>query len=245
MKPLNTFLTESINDKGLLKSIFIIGTPAAGKTYTTQHLSGQYPIAVINTDIPTEFLAKKFNITSTADNWFSTFHDKSTKMSREMLKSAVNGVLPLMIDGTSNSVANILQRVGILESIGYDVGCIFVKTNIDEAIARAKKRVADTNREVDENFIRSVYEKSVANAEYIKTKLEHTFYREIDNDTDVIGNAEINKIYGTVQGFYGSALKNPVGISTLASMIQSNQKYLIPNIFTKSQLDRKIEAWWR
>lgn len=44
------FLTESINDKGKFKAIFIIGIPGSGKTYTISKLKGIISPRVINTD---------------------------------------------------------------------------------------------------------------------------------------------------------------------------------------------------
>lgn len=55
-------ITESINDKGILKSCFICGGPGSGKSYVLSTIkSGQVPIRIVNTDIFTEYFGKGTN----------------------------------------------------------------------------------------------------------------------------------------------------------------------------------------
>ena len=52
-------LNESINDKGILKAIFVVGLPGAGKSYTISNLKGQISPKIVNTDVALEFLSKR------------------------------------------------------------------------------------------------------------------------------------------------------------------------------------------
>ena len=54
------FMSESIEDKGIFKAIFVIGIPGAGKSYTVSKMNGAVTPRVVNTDRATEYLAKKF-----------------------------------------------------------------------------------------------------------------------------------------------------------------------------------------
>ena len=54
-------INESINDKGILKAIFVVGLPGSGKSYTVQRLRGTVSPVVVNTDKVAEFLSKKCN----------------------------------------------------------------------------------------------------------------------------------------------------------------------------------------
>ncbi len=69
----------------------------------------------------------------------------------------LNGMLPLFVDGTSNDISNVLSRAGILESVGYDVGMVFIDTTLDAALSRADQRGKEINRHVDPKFIEKVF----------------------------------------------------------------------------------------
>jgi GTPase SAR1 family protein len=46
------YINESINDKGILKSIVMCGTPGSGKSFTISRIKGgDIPIKIVNTDI--------------------------------------------------------------------------------------------------------------------------------------------------------------------------------------------------
>jgi dephospho-CoA kinase len=233
------FIAESVNDKGIMKAIFIIGLPGAGKSYTVKQLSGSISPKVVNTDRATEYLAKKYKKTSTSKNW-NEFKDSAHRITNNTLLNYLDSMLPLFIDGTSNDVSNILNRIGILESIGYDIGVIFVHTDIDTAIARAKSR---TGRDVDEDFIHTVDKKNLENAEYLKAKVN--FFKQIDNTTDGLDDAVMQKAFKAVQGFYNEPISNPVGKRTLEELQEKKAKYLVPDVFTKEALDKKISSWYR
>ena len=147
------FLNESINDKGLFKAVFVVGPPGSGKSYTLSKLTGNIEPRIVNTDIALEYMSKKLGITASSENWKTVFRDTTKRMTSNKLFSYLDGMLPLFIDGTSNNTSNILQRAGILESLGYDVAMIFVNTDIETAKKRAKDRAQKINREVDEEFI--------------------------------------------------------------------------------------------
>ena len=57
MPTFKQFISESINDKGIFKAVFVIGLPGAGKSYTVSQLRGSVSPKVVNTDIAAEFWA--------------------------------------------------------------------------------------------------------------------------------------------------------------------------------------------
>ena len=91
-----------------------------------------------------------------------------------MLYNYINGMLPLFIDGTSNDASNVLSRAGILESLGYDVGMIFIDTDIEVAKQRA------IGRTVDPSFIDKVYIFLEDNKKYFKSKFD--FFKIYENN---------------------------------------------------------------
>lgn len=241
MKTFKQYLEESINDRGIFKAVFVIGIPGAGKSYVVTQLGG-IGAKVVNTDRATEFLTKILHTPSTDDNW-ATFRDEAYKLTREYLVQYVNGMLPLFVDGTSNNVSNILHRVGILESLGYDVGIVHVKTALDVALRRAEERGKKIGREVSSDFIKQVYDISEQNANYLQGKVK--FFRTINNDSDALGDAEINKAFGSVESFYGQPIENVVGQRNLQKLRQYHEKYLVPDIMAMDELQRKIDSWYR
>jgi cytidylate kinase len=241
-----TFITESIEDKGILKALFIIGIPGAGKTYTTRKLSGEVSPVVVNTDRAAEFLAKKLKKQVSKDTWNDVFKDTAHRMTKNMLYNYVNGMLPLFVDSTSNDISNILQRIGILESLGYDVGCVFVNSTLEQAKERAKKREnVEQLRAVDEAFIELVYKDNMENKRFLKRKMGFFIDYDPFQTEFELNDYTLDELYNKVQYFYKSPVKNVVGKRLLEELREEKQKYLVPTIIPESELKRKIDGWYR
>ena len=236
------FLDEGINDKGILKAIFVVGIPGSGKSYTVSKLKGTISPQVINTDRATEFLSKKLKVDASQENW-PMFKDSAHRITTSQLFNYLNGLLPLFIDGTSSDVSNILARAGILESLGYDIGVVYVSTSLDVALDRAKKREQDIGREVSVDFIKKVHEMSEANKEYLHGKFG--FFKEVSNDPGELTDEVMLDLFTKVSGFYNEPLKNPIGKRTVEKLANAKQKYLTPSIFEPDALKKKTEGWYR
>ncbi len=242
MTTFKTFLQESRNDKGIFKAIFILGIPGAGKSYTLKRLAGQVSPRVVNTDKAVEFLSRKLGMAVHNSTW-GQFKDRSAHLTKAALSNYLNGVLPLFIDGTSNDASNLLHRMGILESLGYDVGLIHIKTSLDVAIKRAADRADEIGRHVDEDFIREVFERTDENIQFLKHRV--SFFKEINNDDMHLDDEVLNKAFKKTQSFFASPILNPIGQRLLDKMMAENESYLSPNIISKEVLDKKIEGWYR
>lgn len=242
MMSFKEFLQESINDKGILKAIFVVGLPGSGKSYTINQIKGEISPRIINTDKALEHLSKKTGIPANSDTWKTVFGDKSKKMTREMLFHYVNGMLPLFVDGTSNNTSNILRRVGFLESIGYDVGMIFVNVDIELAKKRAKERALKINRTVDESFIDEIYQESEQNKKFFKSKFD--YFKEYES-TDELDNELLMKLFNSVQDFFKQDVENPVGKRNIEKMRKNSDKYLTDSVFEKAYLDKEIDSWYK
>lgn len=237
------YINESINDKGILKALFVVGIPGSGKSYTVSQLKGAISPKVVNTDVATEFLSKKLGIPSNSSTWRTVFRDRSRPMTTGALANYLNSMLPLFVDGTSNDVSNILARAGILESIGYDVGMVFIDTDFEVALERARKRAADIDRHVDEDFIKKLHDLSAKNKEYFKGKFK--FFTEVYNNPGEFDDKALLKIFRQVSGFYTEPVDNPVGQRTLEELRGKKEGYLVPTIFEKDELKKKVDAWYR
>lgn len=231
------FLDEGINDKGILKAVFVVGIPGSGKSYTISKLPGGPRL--VNTDRSTEYLASKFDIESNADTWKTFFRDKAKTMTTGLLKNYLNGMLPLFVDGTSSDASNVLNRAGLLESLGYDVGMVFIETDLDVAQQRAAQR----ERKVTPEFIEKVHAASQENKEYFAGKF--SFFKTVKNNPGELDDAAMAAIFKQVAGFYDTPVKNPVGKRVIEKLTSSNEKLLVPTILDQGELDKKVEGWYR
>lgn len=244
MTTFKTFLQESINDKGIFKAIFVLGIPGAGKSYTIKSLGGTISPRIVNTDRASEYLSNQIGRAINSDTW-SDFKDRSLHLTKKSLLNYINGVLPLFVDGTSNDASNILQRMGILESLGYDIGIIHVKADLDIAINRARKRAKEIGRHVDEEFISDVYSRNEQNIKFLRNRVSRSSFYEVDNSNMELTNASLNKAYKKSKEFFSSSLKNPIGRRHVELMREHNQKYLSPEIVPLEVLEKKIEGWYK
>ena len=238
-----TLLDESINDKGILKAVFILGIPGSGKSYTVSQLKGSISPRIVNTDIMLEYLSHKKGIEANSKTWKEVFRDDTKRITSTMLYNYINGMLPLFVDGTSNDASNILNRVGILESLGYDVGCIFIHTDLDVAKKRAVDRAAKIGRSVDESFIEKVYKESEANKKYFESKFG--YFKIYNNNGNDLDNSVMNKLFASVQEFYDADVINPVGKRIIERLTDNTEKYIVPSIYEDVVLKNKLKAWYK
>jgi dephospho-CoA kinase len=236
------FLTESANDKGIFKAIFVVGIPGAGKTFTIKQINSTLKARIVCTDIAVEFLAKKYKKPVNNDTW-PDFKDKSNKLTKDALHGYLNGALPLFIDSTSNNISQILHRAGLLESLGYDTGMIFVSAPLETAIKRAEARAKQNHRHVDVDFIRHVYSEAEENKEYFRSKF--SFFKELKNDENQLTNETLLKAFKKVNDFFDSPIQNPIGVRYVDTMREKKFKYLSPDIIAEDALKRKVDGWYR
>jgi predicted kinase len=242
MKLTELILSESLNDKGIFKAVFFAGTPAAGKTYTLGKITdGAIQPRIVNTDKFYEFLGNITGIdlgeTGSADVK-AELVDKSTQLTKSQLKLYLNSMLPLFIDGTSSNINNILRRVGILESLGYDVAMIWIDASLETSLSRAKER----NRHVSPEFIKRAHELSEENKIFYESKFSN-FY-SVKNDGE-LNNEAIEKAYKKVASFFSSSVKNPIGHRNIVKLKELKQKYLTPEIYTLDHLEKSLNSWYR
>jgi dephospho-CoA kinase len=238
------FISEGIEDKGILKAVFLAGSPGAGKSYTIGKISdGSIEPRIVNTDKFFEFLSNKIKVKldtlSGAENAWSFASDKTKYLTTASLSQYLNSMLPLVIDGTSSNSNNLLMRVGILESLGYDVAMVYVKTDLETAI----KRVQARDRKVPEEFITKVFNEMIESEEFYRGKFTH--FVEINNNDGELTNDAIIAAFKKMRSFYSAPVKNPVGKRIVEQLRDGKQKYLVPSIIEKSELQKKLDMWYR
>lgn len=235
-------LEESINDKGLFHAIFILGMPGAGKSYTAKNIGGSIQPRMVNSDRAVEHLLGKMDGGSRTMN--KAMADEADVITKESLTHYINGMLPLMVDGTTGNVDTILRRKAILESIGYDCGMVFVHTSAEDAIKRVEQRELNGGnmRTVQRDFLTRVAEKSEQAAERLKG--EFSFYKVVESVGVGVTDADITKLSGSMVNFYNTPLVNPVGVESVERVKEAGEKYLIPTVMSESELKAKTANWF-
>lgn len=218
------FLKESIHDKGLFKSIWTVGNPGAGKSYVLSQVGfGSIQPKIVNLDRWTEFFGK--------------YDSRIFSLTISHLFQYVNSMLPLFVDGTGANVSKTIKQEKILKSIGYDTGCIFVKTSLETSLQRNAQR----KRKVPEDVIEKLYQQMESVKSIYKNHFK--FFIEVNNDYGELTDKVILDCFKKVQTFYVKPLENPIGIQNIKELEESGKLYLtdLPQF---SNLQSTLDKWW-
>jgi predicted kinase len=237
--PLLQQIMESINDKGLMKALFITGIPAAGKSHTLSQITdGAIAPRVVNTDKVIEFFHRKGLIDMRNKAEQRTVLDQAKQTTAEQLYHYINGLLPIVVDSTSANEQNVLRRKGLLQSFGYDVAMVWVNVDLETALQRAAGR----DRAVDADFIKRAHELAAENKEYFKANFP--IFIEIDNSSGVIDNQAVAAAVKKATQFFSAPLANPTGRRIIDTLKQSGQKNITPTVYSDQELRPQTDMWY-
>ena len=170
MLKLMDLLNEGVNDKGVLKAVFMAGGPGSGKSYVARELFGipkkinvsVSGIKTVNSDTEFEFLLKKYGFETVGggldiDKWPKEVFDtiaggdedskdmtvrkKAKLLTKARQKQYMEGRLGMIIDGTGHDYSKLSKEKLQLEQLGYDCYMIFVNTSLEVALQRNQERV--------------------------------------------------------------------------------------------------------
>jgi len=230
MNETTSLLTESVNDAGRFKAIFMAGTAGSGKSYIlTKIKSGTVEPRIVNVDKFTEFLDIE-NIPAV--------YDRSKIISKNQLVQYFNGILPLFIDTTAANPNRLRARLNVLDEIGYDYAMIFVNTSLDTALQRANNR----QRKVDQSVIVDYHKKLQKLKNDVKGYFN--FNMEINNDDNELTDDVIKKAFKRISYFYDAPIENPIGVERYDKMLVNGWKYLSPNIMDIEDIKRIASTWY-
>lgn len=233
-------LEESINDRGLFKAIFVTGIPGAGKTYTIANISdGSIPVRTVNSDKVHEFMGQRGKVDVSDPSQWSQVSQQVKLTTTNMLTQYVNGMLPLYIDSTSSSPANTMRRKGILESLGYDCGIVWINTDLETAIHRASQR----ERAVPEEFIRKVHAEAEQVGGYLMKRFDYTM--TVNNNDGELTQEAIKQAYNSARSFFMSDIQNPLGQRNLQTVRQAGDKNLVPSVYSQEELQHVLQGWYK
>ena len=172
-------IKEGVDDKGILKAIFLAGGPGSGKTWVTRGLYGipkkynfspGHGLKLVNQDTELEMLLKKYFGTTDLDNMPEElfvditgvdFQEKqydgtsgmrafAKSLTKARMENYVRGRLGVIIDGTGHKYQSIAKKKQRFEDLGYDTYMVFVNTPLEIALKRNLERA----RVVPEKIVR-------------------------------------------------------------------------------------------
>lgn len=146
-------ILEGPHDPHIFKAVFMAGAPGSGKSTVARKIFGGTGLKFLNVD-------RFWQLYSTLgrEGDYETYWDKYQTQDRLYRE----GRLGLLIDGTARNPTKMSEVKSTLEGLGYEAAMVFVNTNLETAITRARKRAQqpgpDQGREIDPEFIRRAWE---------------------------------------------------------------------------------------
>jgi len=227
-----TALKESINDKYLYKAVFLAGGPGSGKSFIAKQMFDGMPVMFVNSDYPFEHLLKKnelpFDINPANIKTYEKqmeARDKAKKMTNIKRDYWLDGMLPLIIDGTGRNFDKIKKQGDALKKLGYDISMVFINTTLN--VAKQRNQVRE--RVVDENIVVNAWHEVQDNI----GKFQSYFKKEnfhIEDNSKSLSPEEIKllgaKLYKVGMKFIQSPLENPIGLFIIQQIKENKLKYV-------------------
>lgn len=235
IKTYSELITESINDKHLLKACILTGGPGSGKSYITDKMFKGLPVVFVDSDKIFEIKLKQFGLSlklHTLSPKDAALKDDLRAISRELTGRKkdqwINSLLPLVINGTGRNYDIIKKQKEDLNALGYDLSMIFINTSLDLAMERNEKR----ERTIEPKAVHQMWNEVQQNIGAFQTLFNTgdfpgDFYI-IDNNEKLEGSAQdlfIKKLNSMARTVINSPLENRIGISLLDFLKTNGLKY--------------------
>jgi len=215
-------LEEGINDQNILKAVLLAGGPGSGKSFVVKEVIGKsgpvtgLGVIAISSDEFFERRLEKAQLPKLIDPKKPLLYaqqmqerDIAKAITTTKLQNVLNGMLPILIDGTGKSASKIIKQKIALEAIGYDVGMVFVNTSLKVALERNDKRT----RTLSEKIVTDAWDDVQRNKAAFKAAFGSNFI-EVANDKFLEGS-ELQqfktKMFKAGKKFYEAPLKNKEG----------------------------------
>lgn len=225
-------IKESIHDKNLFKAVFIAGGSGSGKSFISDVMFQGMPIQFVNSDVAFEYLLKKEDLPFTLDKDKKEIYVKqmdtrqaAKKLTKERTLHWIDGMLPLVIDGTGKEYDKIKSQKEILEYTGYDTSMVFVNTTLEVATQRNKER----ERSIAPDEAKKNWEQAHKNIGKFQTLFGGEHFLIVDNSKPLTDD-EIKtlKITLTRQAMklINTPLQSKIGKAILAKIEEKKGLYL-------------------
>jgi len=239
---------EGINDRYILKAVFMTGGAGAGKSFISDIMFGGTGLKVVNSDEQLERAMKKAGLDLKKD--MASLQVQAQGGLRAQAKATTNkrldlyvkGRLGLIIDSTAANVASVQKKVKGLRALGYDVSMVFVNTSLETALARNQERP----RTVPVQVATTDWKKVQGNLKTYRALFGSSNFREIKND-EVLSPREIvakltPQLTRAAMPLLNKPVQNPIGkqwvedqrtqrAQQLAASIEGERTMLVEDLF--------------
>lgn len=228
-------LAESINDRYIFKSVFLAGGPGSGKSFIGNEMFGNkfFGAKVISSDVFFEFLLNRENLPLKMDPSKDEYElqmkqrERARELAKNQLYLAVDGCLPILVDGTGDKYDKVTRTAKSLRELGYDTTMIFVNTSLDVA----EKRNQERQRTVPNEILLKSWKNAQENIGKFQSFFGNSNFTVIDNsvyyeeESEELKNLS-TKLYKMGQQILSSPLTNPIGKGLIEEMRKQGVKYL-------------------
>jgi hypothetical protein len=249
-------LEEGINDKHILKALFIIGVAASGKTTISEPIT--FYAKHIDVDYPQEYYSEKYQIGLDKNDPASgknKIQEIGKRITGKNLINYVDNMLPMVINVVGDDLNMTKARIKKLRAFGYDVGMIYINVDIENtikrSIARRYGKDKKLRRYIPHDYIFDSYKKLITNAKVYQDMLFDKaesnrelldFYMQIQNN-GYIGQETITKIHVAAKKFFSSPVKNEIGVEMLEKLKAANGKKL-SDVIPKEKIENTFNGWF-
>lgn len=242
---LTQYISESINDKSILKAVFFVGYPGAGKTTIINKIKdASMPVVSISTDIWTEFYGKSDKHYGTTD--WSVVGSSAKKLTVADLSNKINGLFPIYIDTTGADVGRFQKRVQFLRDVGYDVSLVVVSVALDTSVQRVSIRNQSIKRQVSHSFVRDAYDSISKSIPVFKAIIPDNITVVNDGLTD----KDTIKVYNTIMKKLREPIYGGKGKKLVDFMRDNKYKYYsdVPEEWRSANgypsIDKSVIEWF-
>lgn len=228
------FLAEGIQDKAILKVIFMCGGAGSGKSTVSSYILDydkdqaintmtQTGLKISNIDMPYTLILKQMGIDpaklgSLPEEEFNKINygpdsprEKARKLTNVMLSSYQNQRLGILVDGTGAMRDRISGYKNKFEQLGYDCLMIYVDVDLDVALERNRKR---KERSLRDDLVEDIWNDVRNNLNYYDELFGDNFVYVNNNVRDMNKLREAKR---KVISFLQQPVQNPIGQKWLDS----------------------------
>jgi len=204
-----SYLEEGINDPAIFKAVFLAGGPGSGKSFVVKKTGlASMGFVVINSDVAFERALKKAGLSTTPEDIFSVqgqeIRGGAKTLTAKRQETVLKGRLGVVVDGTGRDYDKIQKQAQILKDIGYDVGMIFVNTDMETALERNRQR----ERTLPDDQVEKMWKDVQKNMGKFQRFFGQNF-QIVDNSIDSNFKSEIQSAYKMMGKFAKKTIMNP------------------------------------
>ena len=201
-------LQEGVYDPNIFQAVFLAGGPGSGKSFVARTTTGGLGMKIVNSDDAFERALKKAGLSTTPEDIFSVqgqeIRGGAKTLTAKRQETVLKGRLGVVVDGTGRDYDKIQKQAQILKDIGYDVGMIFVNTDMETALERNRQR----ERTLPDDTVEKMWKDVQKNMGKFQRFFGQNF-QIVDNSIDSNFKSEIQSAYKMMGKFAKKTIMNP------------------------------------